>query len=409
MRVKIIGYALAGLCVQSQAWAAWEIVPNLAMGAYATDNARLETDDDLANLNGTSANVSTQASVTLTTFSERGFLSFEPTLSNSTYADDIDDELETTDVYFAGSGAYNWLSVGTGFVTDYSRESILTAELLEVEPDDDPDVEDPDPTDTGRLSFINQDRERLMLRPFVDFKVSERNTLRLQGTRTEVSYSGSDLSSRTGYDNTRLSAGIIRNANLRNQLSATLSVDNYQANANQNDQDTVRIEGAFTRPVTQLWTLNLAAGVLRSDFSFVDSSRLVDNASTDFTLRLGMRKRAERSSINFDLTRDAYPNSSGFSIIRSEFRSYFARDMSPRLAMNIGVRLSQSESLDDVNSEDDRDYKRGELNFTWAIKPVLYLVAGYAYTAQEFTSEDVGPAASHGIYIGLGYQGMSRR
>jgi hypothetical protein len=351
-----------------------------------------------------------QISLDMAQFNERGFLSFEPSVLTSKYANDVDKELETTDVFLAGSGAYNWLSVGTGFDLNFSRESILNAELLDVElDDDDPNTTNQDPTDTGRLTFINQDRERLLLRPFIDFKVSERNTLRLLAAKTKVSYSGADLATRTGYDNTRLSAGIIRYANQRNQLSATLSVDNYKANANQNDQDTVRIEGEFTRPVTQLWTLTLAAGVLRSDFEFIDESRLVDNASTDFTLRVGVRKRAERSSINFDLTRDAYPNSSGFAIVRNEFRTYFGREMTPRLTMDVGVRVSQTASLDDVKSEDDRNYKRAELNFTWAIKPVLFLGAGYSYTAQEFTSENVGQAASNGIYIGIGYRGLSRR
>jgi hypothetical protein len=391
------------------AGAAWEFVPDLGIGAETEDNPRLNPDILVTDRSAATGAV-LAAGASIATFNERGFLSFDPALMSYRYSDTSDSELESDDWYFDGRGEYQWQTVTAGFNASFAQERLLSSELTDVDSDGDPDTDDIDGGDTGRLLFINEDRERYRVSPYVSFRVSERNSLRLEATKYGYSYSGGDLSFRTGFDTERLSAGIYRNVDARNVVSAVMSVETYEAEATRNTTDTVTIEGAFTRPLSQLWTLNLAAGVLRSDFEFLTNQQLTDSATTDYTMRLGVRKRAERSRMNLDFIRNVYPSASGFSSIRRELRMYYDRTLTQRVTARFGVRLNETKSLGDVNVEDNREYARVEIDFEWALKPVLFLQTGYGYTAQDFT-EDLIPqkADSNSIYVGMSYRGLSRR
>jgi hypothetical protein len=52
-----------------------------------------------------------------------------------------------------------------------------------------------------------------------------------------------------------------------------MSVESFKTDQDLNNTDTVTIEGAFARPVTELWTFNFAAGVLRSEFEFLGNNQ----------------------------------------------------------------------------------------------------------------------------------------
>jgi hypothetical protein len=404
------GILLLGLLSLAPARAAWEVVPDVGIRALTEENPRLNPDTPLTDTSSSTSAI-LAAAATIATFNERGFLSFEPALVSYRYSDVSNADLESDDVYFGGRGEYRWQTVTAGFNGTFSRERLLSAELVDVDPDNDPDTDDPDTGDSGRLVFIDQERDRHWVNPYVSFRVSERNRLRLDATRYGTSYSGGNLAFRTGFENTRVSAGLYRNVDERNLVSAVMAVETYEADANQNTTDTVTIEGAFTRPLTEVWSLNLAAGVLRSDFEFLtNTQQFTDSATTDYTMRLAFRKRAERSRLNIDFTRNVYPSASGFSSVRREFRIYHDRALTQRVNARFGVRLNETEPLGDVGAANNREYARAEVTFEWAVKPVLFMEGGYRFTAQSFEEDLLQQRNdSHSIYIGMSYRGLSRR
>jgi opacity protein-like surface antigen len=391
--------------------AAWEAVPEVTLGVDADDNTRL---DDEAGQERTSRTF-LDAAIGLASFTERSSLTFAPRLVTDAYADSADKELEADDRYLYATGRRDWLSVGTGFRLDYAQESILSAELEEATPDD-PDVDDPDDeVDTGRLVFFNDEREQLLLRGDLDFRLSERNAFNIQAQRRSVDYSGSGQTSiasrRSDFDDERVSLGVTRRVDDRNVVSARVFVSNYQATRNDNETDSVGVEGRFSRPVSRTWNFNLRAGVQRSDYDFLDLTTLqrVDNADTNYTLGAGLRRRAERSVANFDLLHTVNPSASGFLVVRDEVRGYLERELSPRFGMRLGGRLSRTNTVDDVDREDERDYARFELGFEWAIARTMFLEFGYDFTRQEFTIDNGDDSSSNALFVGVTYRGMSRR
>jgi hypothetical protein len=392
------------------AYAEWGVVPSVELRALTEENPRLRPDTLVVTQENSSSAIF-QGSLDLGTFTERGSLRFEPSFISYRYSDEADKDLESDDPYFNGSGEYRWEKLTAGFTTRYARERLRSAEIVSVEPDNDPDTVDPDFGDTGRLLFINEDRERYYVQPYVTVQVSERNSFRIDVTDYQTDFSGGDLSFRTGFSDTIVTASLIREVSERNSVSAIMSYDSFEANVNNNNYDTATIEGAFTRPLTELWTFTLAAGVFRSDFTVIDSlGRPDDGATTDYKARIGFRKRAERSRLNLDIARNVYPSGSSYNTIRREIRFYVDRDMTQRLIANFGILVQESKSLGDINSIDDRDYANVGIGFQWAIKPVLFLTAGAEYYAQEFTEDLLGERTnSTSIYVGIGYRGRSRR
>jgi hypothetical protein len=114
--------------------------------------------------------------------------------------------------------------------------------------------------------------------------------------------------------------------------------------------------------------------------------------------------------MNLDFIRDTYPSATGFSAVRRSLRMYYDRALTQRLNAKFGVRLDETKYLGDVNAEDNREYARAEIDFEWALKPVLFLQAGYAFTAQDFPEDPIPQSAdSNSIYIGMSYRGRSRQ
>src|SRR5690606_36640270 len=109
--------------------AAWEIVPDVALGVIANDNPRLRA--------ATPRNTSSMlidAEVTLRSIGERGSLYMRPRYRSTSYADSEDEDLDTDDYYLRTLGEYQWRAARAGFTANFSQESIRNAELLEVAP-----------------------------------------------------------------------------------------------------------------------------------------------------------------------------------------------------------------------------------------------------------------------------------
>ena len=403
---------LGGIAVSPLTRAAWDVVPEIELGVYTEDNPRMSSENFVVTeTDGNSTSLQLNAGLDIATISERSLLRFFPSITSYRYADESNADLESDDPAFMGAAEYRWETVTAGVIARYARERLLDSEFATVEADNDPDTPDPDVGDTGRLIFIDENRERYAFSPYLAFNVSERNTFRLDVTRQEAKYSGGDLSFRTGYEDTFASASIIRNVDQRNSVSAIMSFEDYRADINDNSFKTATIEGAFTRPLTELWTFNFGVGVLRSDFVVVDAlQRTEDGATTDYKARLGFRKRAERSRLNLDFSRNIYPGGSGYSTIRREARFYLDRRMTQRLTGRFRLLVQETETLAELSSVDNRDYVSGEIGFEWAFKPTIFIGGGFEYRAQEFTDDLVNDKTNgRAVYISMGYRGRSRR
>ncbi|HUF74563.1 MAG TPA: hypothetical protein VMR74_16900 [Gammaproteobacteria bacterium] len=390
------------------AQAAWQFVPNINISARTQDNVRLAP-GDVPNQDATSSVV--DAELTLSTFSQRGYVTFDPRISVNLYADQFNGDLDGNDIFLRGRGEYEWQRVTIGFRTDYRKRAVIRAELAEIEEpdfDDDSDIDDPDDVDTGRLIAIEQDQIRYTLRPRLDYELSERSTFRFEALTTEVSYSDFNVPGRTGFQDNSFRVGVIRRANERNRVTATLVVDDYDSELNGNSTDTVGVVGRIDRRLSDLWRLDFSVGLTRSDFIYFDDLELVDNASVDYSFDVRTRRRGERTQLEFRAGHRLNPSASGYVVKRNQLRFYIDHQLTQRLFTRIGFRVEEIDSVGGAAPQNDRDYKRAEVSFSWALTEKWRLWSGYDFLSQEFVNQSTGSRSSNMIFIGVGYQGLSR-
>jgi hypothetical protein len=384
------------------AFAAWETVPEITLFAESDDNVLLNAAEKQS-----ASRLALEAMITLSNFNERGNVYVRPTLVTDAYSGADAKDFESDDLFFDAGGEYAWRTVDVGFRSRFSEQSILNSEFIGVAPGDPDTGEDFIDPDTGRLEFFSEERRLLDLRGNIDFRISERNEFRLEANRLDVAYSGAQSTFRSDFDNNSVALSIIRRADDRNTISARMIVSEYNADLNDNSTDSVGLEGTFTRPLAPTWTMRLSAGVQRNEFSFLQGLTPVDNADTNSIFSLNFRKRAERTSWNFDLAHRVQPNGNGFLAIRDSLAVSADHAFSERLTGRVGVRYMQTETLGGTRIQDERDYTRAEARLEWALKETLFMFFGYDRIDQEFVNEAEG--VSNAFLFGITYRGRSRQ
>ncbi len=399
--------ALAIAAVPLASHAVWDTVPELGMAVETSDNILVDSVQER------SASRSVfEAGVRFSNISERGQFIVEPSVSADAYTDSDDEQFETENRYLTLIGSRNWQTGSIGFASSMVEESVLSAEFASGIPDD-PNAPTQIDIDTGRIDFANEKQRRNIHVGNVNFELSERTDLGFQIQRYDVAYTVQEGSvNRSNFDNTTFSMYLNRHPNERDDVTARVFVSEYTASFNDNATDAVGLEGTFSRDLSETWTFSLSAGVQRSEFEFetvtAGTPRRVVSADTDYLLGLRFRKRAERSTWNFDFTHTVDPNASGFMAVRDEAQIYFEQQVQPRLTARIGGVLFRSESVGSLTGFDDRDYIRFETNFEWAMRRTLFLTFGLDLKRQEFRSDNTN-ATSNSATVGIQYRGLSRQ
>ncbi|HEY8518625.1 MAG TPA: hypothetical protein VIN61_00985 [Gammaproteobacteria bacterium] len=392
-------------------FAAWELVPEVRLLANADDNPRLGTDLQSASLDeeDSAASMQFDGRLSLASYTERSELFFQPRYRTDRYRDAEDEELESDDLFLVSRASRRWRSATAGLQGYFSRESILSSELLEAEPLD-PDVEDPVPVETGVLERPDEHRTRVLLAPYVETRLSQRTNFLVDARYQDVEYSGPPISGRSDFDESLFSVGIARSANERNRVVARVIVSQFDAEQTSNQTDTTGVEGTFTRTLSDTWTFALSAGVQRSEFRFLLDPTLgtfEEGVDTTATLSLGFRKRTEIATLNLDARQLVAPNASGYLEQRDEFRVFLNRRLTPRLNGGFAIRYIDTSTLGDV-SRFERDYYRAGFDFEWAMTPQWSLGGGFDWTRQEW--DDRGEhGTSNAVWLGMTYRGLSRQ
>lgn len=390
-----------------EATAATDIVPKISMFASTDDNVVLDEEEAQS-----ASSVLADAEVTFAVYDQRSQFVVTPRVVVENYMNDESSVFDTRDYHLSTSGSRAWSRSAAGFRINYADEIIINSELAEAIPDD-PDLlpgedfTDPDPA-TGRLTFFDNQRERLEVRGNVDFAVAERNLLRLEVRRQDVAYSGSEDAERSDFDNTAYTLAIIREVNERNTVSARITLSRFQVPSNRNTTDSTLVEGSFSRPIAPTWMAYVTGGVARNQYEFLRAGDLVSNSAASTVLSVGLRKRSQRTRWNFDLSHNTQPWGNGFLAKRDNARIYVNHQFSQRLGGRMGLRFVKTSTLDDVAVEDDRKFTRLDLGFEYALSRTMFLSGGYDFIRQEFINdEDEGEKNT--AYFGFTYRGLSRR
>jgi hypothetical protein len=388
----------------------WDLVPEIWIGAETNDNPTLliadpttpeldDVDDDPA------SRILAEVRLRADGVFPRGDFFIEPSVFTDAYAEGSS-EFQSTDARLRSGGEHRGERAAVGFSADLASESILGTEFLDAQPID-IDAEEPPAVDTVLLGR-NERRTLAVLSPYTAVELSERGALRFDGQLMDVGYEADTITARTDFSAATLGAAYLRRLSAGNTLTTRLYGSRYDVEADQADTITRGIEMVFSHEVTDVWSTSIAWGVARSEFTNVDAlGNAVDGEADNPTFALNVRRRSERSSVNFDLGRGVEPDSFGFPAVRDELRVAWLRQMSQKVRGGMAIRVIESADIGDVLGADQR-YGWVDLDLDWAFGELWSLVLGYeyAYRAIDTLEED---ARSNSVSVGFNYRGRSQR
>lgn len=390
---------------------AWQVVPEISIGIESDDNPRLVDDDTAAELgrDDVASRLLAEARWRLLNSGQRGELAVTPALRTDSYADEVHEDFQSTDGFVRSNGTYRWERALIGFDADFSNERILGSEFLVAEPDD-PDLAEPNPTDTVLLG-LNERRRRFVLNPYTEVTTGGLHLVRIDARLQDVSYDGDMQTARSDFNEAALGTEYVRRLDARNSLSGGLRVSRFEADRNDNEADTVGIELGFSRDLSEIWSLDLRLGTQRSDTTFMNADALtVTTTQDDATFGLGFRKRSETGRMNIDLQRNVAPDSFGSLVIRNQLRLALLRQMSPTLNGVVAIRAIESENAGGDLAPTDRVFGRLELGLDWSFAELWSLFIKYNHSTRR---EDLAAlssidARSNALALGFRYRGRTQ-
>ncbi len=336
--------------------------------------------------------------------SPRGELRARPELRFATYRASDDRNETTDDQYLRLDGRYRWQTADAGFVANYAREALLTSELEDVEfPDEDFDLP-PDP-DTGLVTFRGQ-RQRIVLRPFVNWDYSELLSFRGEYTLQDVSFSGADEVLRSDFTNHRVTATGSRNMSPLSTLGLQVGVGRFKSDARDNSTDSVFGGLVYDYRWTERTSVQLTGGAERVDASFDDPDLgRVDDKSTGVLLRARLTHETELARWRAEAGRSFEPDGRGFMRRRNEVRLNMQRDVTQRTQFAGGVRWVEWKSASGTGELLERDYFIADAGFDWRWTQTLTVGTRLEYRYQD-RNEVPGTADAWSARVQLSYRGL---
>jgi opacity protein-like surface antigen len=344
---------------------------------------------------------------------QRSDLSLTPRLRSSFFADSEDDDrLASNDKYLLFSGYRDTETSRYAVTGESADESVLTSEIADLDSDDPGD----DVGDTGRLDVQN-DRQRIIVRPSWSYRYSEQTELGLGYRYTDVSYDNELVTRQVDYTDNEASFNFGRQMTPRTLLNTRLFAGRFEADEIGNQSDSTGIDFEFDRQMSERVTGTANIGAQRIESEFMDplTGLPVDESNTSLLFGLGLRTAvSEATNWNANLSRRVNPNGTGFLVQTDQLLLTLDHAFGPRLRGTLGTRMFRNEAVDDNENVQftERDYARLEAGLEWSLTPTWSLFSRYSYTRQEFDRPPpvggVPPgdeASANAISIGIAYRG----
>ncbi|HEY0939947.1 MAG TPA: hypothetical protein VGE08_07600 [Steroidobacter sp.] len=380
----VLPLGLATFCVACGAGAAnWEVAPRVQAGYRYSDNFRLYQDGQEVDVSGGEADIG----VTFRTVDPRTTFEITPRI-NSTYFPD--EKSEDANNYYLTAG-FSDVTPRRRFDVPftYSHEDVTRSELPDVS--EGGGLGEPTEGDSGRFLTRNR-RDFYRIAPSFEYDISQRYRMELNAHYLKADFDSQlpgfqqDFSEKGagagfGFLTSPRSAVLVRAVAF--QYETTAKTDAYGGEVEWNTQYSpnsrayVRIGAQQTKPERGSSDTNVTGGA-------------------------GGQWASERNRLFLDFTRSVGPVSAGTVVERYQLRLRLDHDVTQRVALRVGARLSRDEQVED-GTYPTREYAIGELGFEWRWLRQWSLIGTYNYRWQEYEDEPSDRTANS-FLIGIVYE-----
>jgi hypothetical protein len=442
--VRLVGFALLMTALgltSTPAAAYWEVTPQVDAGVTYEDNPRYVNDSSKAAAEAAAPGITDDAMGV-----------FVDTRLNGSYLTPANEiritpQVRKTD-YLKSNKDLNgdtWLVKllathkdqrgSVGISASYGETGVRNSEYESATPEN-PNA--PPEASGGSGRFAGDDTQTTKeVGPFLSYTLSPRNAVELSFSAADVEYEQTvnpnlppDLpltSSYFDYTYEQTVLAINHYLNDKNFFQVALnggSFDSQQPGRPfSNTTDSYGINAAYNLAITPTLSANARVGVTRSSVELTGLSfdpltgaicaeDALCSASDDdrnFVGDIGLRKRSEQTTLNFNVSRSLAPSSNGTEVIRDQFRFYVNRTLTQRL--NLGAAAIYSNETAVAGSDRvDRTYLAVDTTVSWRLTETLSTYGTFTYISNEYDATTTNSeVTNHRLYVGFSYRGVGFR
>lgn len=391
-KLRIASAVAVAMCAShvAQADAVWELNPTVEAGYLYDNNHRLALPGNEISVSGPLVD----AELEMRALTQRGAFSFSPRVRATYFPGDS--ELDSVDYFATMDARRDGQRFRTRFRGDFAQQDIVNSE----QPDADIDTGLGEPVfgDAGLVLVTNR-RTRYAVRPGVSWDLNQRNIMELEVGYADVTFDRALSAAQVGFDTSDVAAGVRTRLNERTTLVTRLRGAQYDIQF----QDKTTSYGAELQ-----WDTRTAK----------DTQRFFRLGAQNVELPSGEEKVAwlagagvsvivGRNEIFTDVARSVGPSSAGLVVSRDQLRLRLSRAMTPRLALQVGLRGTHDDAVDSASEFSPRTYATADLGLEWRWQEEWSFRVAGDYTWQKYSDFEEA-ADSAGATVSIIYQPQQR-
>lgn len=443
----ILGICVGLAAVSTPAAAYLQLIPQVDIGTTFEDNPRFFYDYQKAAQEALSPGSTDSAMGIYTDLRLQGSwktpanqITLTPRLRRSDYLK-ANDDLNDDNKYLDLSAMHSGVRGNLGLAGYYREVSVRTSEFQKATPDD-PDA--PPDTITGAGHFADRTQKTWSVTPSLAYQLSPRNVVNLSVAYADVTYDEPGISSPLDrdyfdYDYTSVDLSLRHVLDAKNAFSIDLNSSSFLAHVSgnpfKNSSDSFGFSLVYERSFSQRLSGNISAGTTRNSvtvsgivggldpvsraFCFPFSPCVIHNEEENLVGGMGLRWRAQLTTLNLDISRNIAPRSDGTEVVQDQARFFVDRTLTRRLSGTLAILALQESAVGKIfepssNSlqlvRQDRTYISADLSASWKLTPTLSVYGTYTY--QMDRQDVIGFSAdrdNNRLFFGVKYRGVGLR
>jgi hypothetical protein len=259
-------------------------------------------------------------------------------------------------------------------------------------------------TATTGISDADGQQYRFDLRPTWTHRLSERSTVGLSGSYSQVNYDGVDNRSLTDYRSGVVALGADRRLTEVAGLAVDISYGRFRTKGGENDTENLAVQVGGEYRLSETLGLDALVGLRQTEARFPGlAGRTVSETSSGPVYTVGVEKRLARGGgLRLRAARDLTPSGSAEVLDTTSLELGYSYPVNERLGLDFSSRAFRNRLPSGEASRSDRSYVGARMGLTYRFSPSWRLGLSYWYRWQEY-EEDPSSAESNQLALTLGW------
>lgn len=371
--------------------AAWLITPSVRLDQQFDDNIRLSSEDEDA-VFGTEITGAVELSRLTDILEVRGRLE----LDYITYIGD-DENLPDEDAQLIDLSSLYRTELGEWqFDGSYRRDTLLRTIGIDLELEDFVVA----PGEDIDILVVERSirRNRIFLEPAWRRDITERSAMELAYRFNYASHEDVEDVNINDFQQHQLTGELFYDLSERTRLNSALQARRFETSDGDREFDSYALLGGLDYAFSKITTAGIQLGVRQTSFETPDE----DGDDTGFLARIYGNKRTLWGRFGATLERQLFPSTRGGLVQTDQLILRMNREITPRLNFSMGARLFSTETLQQGDRANDRDFVSVEPRLSWNLTRWWLVGAAYRYRWED-RDVDSGTADSNAVFISLTY------